>query len=236
MGRPSVPRADDAGVVIVHSDDHLAVIEKPAGLVVHAAPGHHGETLVDVLGDLLAGGEDAERPGIVHRLDKDTSGLMIVARTDDSHRALSEAIKGRHVKREYLALIQGIPRSRSGTIDAPLGRDYRAPERRAVGGRGSRDARTHFEVEERLGPLTLVRVRLETGRTHQIRAHFAAIDLPLVADSRYGGRSAHGLRRQFLHSAMLGFAHPVTGEELRFESSLPPDLADALAAARSSAG
>jgi 23S rRNA pseudouridine1911/1915/1917 synthase len=140
------------------------------------------------------------------------------------------------VKREYLALIQGIPRSRSGTIDAPLGRDYRAPERRAVGGRGSRDARTHFEVEERLGPLTLVRVRLETGRTHQIRAHFAAIDLPLVADSRYGGRSAHGLRRQFLHSAMLGFAHPVTGEELRFESSLPPDLADALAAARSSAG
>jgi 23S rRNA pseudouridine1911/1915/1917 synthase len=236
MGRPSVPRADDAGVVIVHSDDHLAVIEKPAGLVVHAAPGHHGETLVDVLGDLLAGGEDAERPGIVHRLDKDTSGLMIVARTDDAHSALSEAIKKRHVKREYLALIQGVPRSRSGTIDAPLGRDYRAPERRAVGGRGSRDARTHFEVEERLGPLTLVRVRLETGRTHQIRAHFAAIDLPLVADSRYGGRSAHGLRRQFLHSAMLGFAHPVTGEELRFESSLPDDLRAALELARDRSG
>jgi 23S rRNA pseudouridine1911/1915/1917 synthase len=234
MGPPSVPRADDAGVVIVHSDDHLAVIEKPAGLVVHAAPGHSGETLVDVLGDLLGGGEDAERPGIVHRLDKDTSGLMIVARTDEAHRALSEAIKERHVKREYLALVQGVPRSRSGTIDAPLGRDYRAPERRAVGGRGSRDARTHFEVEERLGPLTLVRVRLETGRTHQIRAHFAAIDLPLVADSRYGGRSAHGLKRQFLHSAKLGFAHPVGGEELRFESDLPGDLRAALQAARAS--
>ncbi len=236
MGCPSVPQADDAGVVIVHSDDHLAVVEKPAGLVVHAAPGHHGETLVDVLGDLLGGGEDAERPGIVHRLDKDTSGLMIVARTDEAHRALSDAIKERHVKREYLAMVQGVPRSRSGTIDAPLGRDFRAPERRAVGGRGSRDARTHFEVEERLGPLTLVRVRLETGRTHQIRAHFAAIDLPLVADSRYGGRGAHGLKRQFLHSARLGFAHPVTGAELQLESDLPADLATALAAAKSSAG
>ena len=234
MQRPSVPRADDAGVVIVHSDDHLAVIEKPAGLVVHAAPGHRGETLVDVLGDLLGGGEDAERPGIVHRLDKDTSGLMIVARTDEAHRALSDAIKERHVKREYLALIQGVPRSRSGTIDAPLGRDFRAPERRAVGGRGSRDARTHFEVEERLGPLTLVRVRLETGRTHQIRAHFAAIDLPLVADSRYGGRAAHGLKRQFLHSAKLGFAHPATGEELRFESRVSARSGRSAAAARRS--
>jgi 23S rRNA pseudouridine1911/1915/1917 synthase len=231
-----VPPADDAAAAIVHKDDHLAVIEKPAGLVVHAAPGHHGETLVDVLGDLLGGGEDAERPGIVHRLDKDTSGLMIVARTDEAHRALSEAIKERHVSREYLALIQGAPRSRSGTIDAPLGRDFRAPERRAVGGRGSRDARTHFEVEERLGPLTLVRVRLETGRTHQIRAHFAAIGLPLVADSRYGGKKAHGLHRQFLHSAKLGFAHPKTGEEMSFASALPPDLAEALSAARTSAG
>jgi 23S rRNA pseudouridine1911/1915/1917 synthase len=227
-----VPPADGPGVAIVHSDDHLAVVDKPAGLVVHTAPGHRGETLVDVLGDLLGGGEDPERPGIVHRLDKDTSGLMIVARTDEAHRALSLAIKERHVKREYLALIQGAPRSRSGTIDAPLGRDFRAPERRAVGGRGSRDARTHFEVEERLGPLTLVRVRLETGRTHQIRAHFAAIGLPLAADSRYGGRPVGDLRRQFLHSARLGFAHPVTGSDLSFESRLPEDLTEALRVAR----
>ena len=227
-----MPPAEEAGVGLVHVDEHLAVIDKPAGLVVHSAPGHREETLVDVLGDLLAGGEDAERPGIVHRLDKDTSGLMIVARTDEAHRALSLAIKERRVDREYLAMIQGAPRSRSGTIDAPLGRDFRAPERRAVGGRGSRDARTHFEVEERLGPLTLVRVRLETGRTHQIRAHFAAIGHPLVADARYGGKKAHGLGRQFLHSASLGFVHPVEGEELRFESPLPRDLRAALELAR----
>ena len=223
-------------MVVVHADDHLAVIDKPAGLVVHAAPGHRGDTLVDVLGELLGGGEDPERPGIVHRLDKDTSGLMLVARTDEAHRALSDAIKARRVEREYLALVQGAPRSRKGTIDAPLGRDFRAPERRAVGGRGSRDARTHFEVEERLGPLTLVRVRLDTGRTHQIRAHFAAIGLPLVGDSRYGGKPLGDLRRQFLHSARLGFAHPVGGEALRFESDLPGDLRVALELARDRSG
>ena len=227
-----MPPAENSGVAIVHSDEHLAVVEKPAGLVVHAAPGHHGETLVDVLGDILGGGEDPQRPGIVHRLDKDTSGLMLVARTDEAHRRLSAAIKERRVEREYVALVQGSPRSRSGTIDAPLGRDFRAPERRAVGGRGSRDARTHFEVEEKLGPVTLVRVRLETGRTHQIRAHFAAIGLPLVADSRYGGRPLGELRRQFLHSARVAFVHPVTGAELRFESELPGDLRDALEEAR----
>ncbi|HYH62110.1 MAG TPA: RluA family pseudouridine synthase [Solirubrobacterales bacterium] len=226
--------ADEAPrVQIVHRDEHLAVIDKPAGLVVHAAPGHHDKTLVDVLGELLGGGDDPERPGIVHRLDKDTSGLMLVARTDEAHRVLSLAIKERHVEREYLALIQGSPKSRSGTIDAPLGRDFRAPERRAVGGRGARDARTHFEVAKKLGAVTLVRVKLETGRTHQIRAHFAAIGHPVVADGRYGGKRQLGLGRQFLHSAELGFAHPATGETLRFESPLPGDLAEALEAARS---
>jgi 23S rRNA pseudouridine1911/1915/1917 synthase len=223
-------------VEIVFEDDHLAVVDKPAGLVVHAAPGHHGETLVDALGDLLGGGDDPERPGIVHRLDKDTSGLMAVARTDEAHRALSEAIKIRQVTRKYLALVHGSPRSRSGTIDAPLGRDFRSPERRAVGGRGSRDAKTHFEVEEKLGPVTLVRVRLETGRTHQIRAHFAAIGLPLVSDSRYGGKAMFGLGRQFLHSAELGFEHPGTGEAMEFSSALPADLAEALEAARQASG
>lgn len=229
---PSVPPDDLGGVVVVHEDDHLAVIDKPAGLVVHAAPGHSGPTLVDALRGRLGGGDDPARPGIVHRLDKDTSGLMLVARNDDSHRALSAAIKAHRVEREYLALVHGRPRSRSGTIDAPLGRDFRAPERRAVGGRGSRAARTHFEVEEPLGGVTLVRVRLETGRTHQIRAHFAAIGLPLVADSRYGGRPLGELRRQFLHSASLGFSHPGSGEKLRFSSDLPGDLRATLELAR----
>lgn len=217
---------------LVHVDDWLAVIDKPAGLVVHEAPGHHEPTLVDVLGELLGGGEDPVRPGIVHRLDRDTSGLMVVARTDSAHRALAAAIKSRQVRREYIALIGGRPRSRSGTIDAPLGRDFRAPERRAVAGRGSRHARTHFELIETLGPDTLVRVRLETGRTHQIRAHFAAIGHPVAGDVRYGGEAIHGLGRQFLHSARLGFSHPEGGEELAFESELPADLRSALERAR----
>jgi 23S rRNA pseudouridine1911/1915/1917 synthase len=220
------------GVGLVHVDDALAVVDKPAGLVVHAAPGHRGRTLVDVLGELLGGGEDPVRPGIVHRLDRDTSGLMIVARTDEAHRALAAAIKARDVHREYLALVGGRPRSRSGTIDAPLGRDYRKPERRAVGGRGSREARTHFEVVEPVGADTLVRVRLETGRTHQIRAHFEAIGHPVLGDSRYGGARRYGLQRQFLHSARLAFRHPDRGEQLEFTSELPADLHDALERAR----
>jgi 23S rRNA pseudouridine1911/1915/1917 synthase len=153
---------------------------------------------------------------------------MVVARTDETHRALSAAIKAREVRREYLALIGGRPRSRAGTIDAPLGRDYRKADRRAVGGRGSRAARTHFEVVEPAGPDTLVRVRLETGRTHQIRAHFAAIGHPVVGDSRYGGAARHGLHRQFLHSARLAFRHPESGEEVEFSSDLPADLREAL--------
>jgi 23S rRNA pseudouridine1911/1915/1917 synthase len=217
---------------LVFVDESLAVVDKPAGLVVHPAPGHRGETLVDVLGGLIGGGDQPQRPGIVHRLDRDTSGLMIVARADDAHRLLSAAIRKREVERIYLALVEGRPRSRSGTIDAPLGRDHRAPERRAVGGRGSRPARTHFRVLEAAGEDTLVEVRLETGRTHQVRAHFAAIGHPLCGDPRYGHPGRHGLDRQFLHSARLGFAHPVTGEKLAFESELPADLVAALERAR----
>jgi 23S rRNA pseudouridine1911/1915/1917 synthase len=220
----------DAQVVFV--DESLAVIDKPAGLVVHPAPGHHGETLVDVLGPLIGGGDQPERPGIVHRLDRDTSGLMIVARSDDAHRRLSDAIRKHEVERIYLALVEGRPRSRSGTIDAPLGRDHRAPERRAVGGRGSREARTHFKVLEAAGEDTLVEVRLETGRTHQVRAHFAAIGHPLCGDPRYGHSGRHGLRRQFLHSHRLGFAHPHTCKRLEFRSELPSDLVAALGRAR----
>ncbi len=217
---------------IVHSDDRLAVIEKPPGLVVHPAPGHRGPTLTEVLGDLLGGGEDAARPGIVHRLDRDTSGLMIVARDPDAHRRLAAMIREREVTREYLALVEGRLRSRSGTIDAPLGRDYRAPERRTVRGRGAREARTHFEVLELLPRDSLVRARLETGRTHQVRAHFAAIGHPLAGDPRYGHAGRHGLARQFLHSARLAFAHPFSGERLEFSSPLPLDLDEALERAR----
>jgi 23S rRNA pseudouridine1911/1915/1917 synthase len=219
--------------LLVHVDERLAVVDKPAGLVVHPAPGHRGETLVSVLGELLGGGEQG-RSGIVHRLDKDTSGLMIVARDDESHRRLAALIKRREVERAYLALIEGRPRSRSGTIDAPLGRDHRAPEKRAVRGRGAREARTHFEVIESLPGDTLVEARLETGRTHQIRAHFAAIGHPVAGDPRYGHAGRHGLDRQFLHSARLGFEHPFSGEALRFESALPPDLAQGLERARGS--
>ncbi len=216
---------------VVHVDDRLAVIDKPAGLVVHPAPGAAGPTLVDLLGELLGGGEPG-RPGIVHRLDKDTSGLMLVARDPEAHRRLAAMIKRREVSRTYLALIEGRPHSRSGTIDAPLGRSHRAPERRAVRGRGARDARTHFTVLESMPADTLVEARLETGRTHQIRAHFAAIGHPVAGDPRYGHRGRHGLERQFLHSARLGFAHPFSGDEMTFASELPGDLARALERAR----
>ena len=216
---------------IVHRDDDVVVVDKPAGLVVHPASSHRGDTLVDRLADLAGGGEE-ERPGIVHRLDKDTSGLMVVARTEDAHRELSRQIKAREARREYLALVEGSLESRTGTIDAPLGRDRRRRTRRAVRGAGEREARTHFEVIEQLPADTLVSARLETGRTHQIRVHFAAIGHPVAGDAEYGGRARHGLERQFLHAGRLGFTHPRSGEELSFESELPPDLAGALETAR----
>jgi len=221
---------------IVHEDDWLAVVDKPAGLIVHSAPGHHGETLVDQLGDLLGGGDDPERPGIVHRLDRDTSGLLIVARGDEAHRALSAAIAAREVKRGYRALVEGCPSSRTGTIDAPLGRDHRAPERVVVGGRRPRAAVTHFEVAERIGRDAFLHVRLETGRTHQIRAHLKAIGHPICGDPVYGRRGMYGLWRQFLHAAELEFAHPRDGTALSFSSDLPEDLTVALELARSNAG
>jgi len=216
---------------IVHRDDDLLVVDKPAGLVVHPAPSHRGPTLVDQLAD-LAGGGPAERPGIVHRLDRDTSGLMVVARNEAAHRELSRQIKEREAGREYLALVEGALESRTGTIDAPLGRDRRRRTRRAVRGAGEREARTHFEVIEQLPADTYLLARLETGRTHQIRAHFAAIGHPVAGDGEYGGRARHGLARQFLHAARLAFTHPGTGEPLTFESDLPDDLDEALAAAR----
>jgi 23S rRNA pseudouridine1911/1915/1917 synthase len=217
----------EADRLIVHLDDDLAVIEKPAGLVVHSAPSHRGETLVDLLEGIGGGGEGG-RPGIVHRLDKDTSGLMLFARNEESHRALSRMVKARELEREYTALVEGRLGSRTGTIDAPLGRHRRQRTKRAVKGAGSRDARTHFEVIESLPADTLAHARLETGRTHQIRVHFAAIGHPIAGDPEYGSVGRHGLERQFLHSSRLGFTHPGSGKWLEFTSDLPEDLKAAL--------
>jgi len=216
---------------IVHLDEQLAVVDKPAGLVVHPAPSHAGPTLVDELGEILGGGGDPERPGIVHRLDKGTSGLLVVARDDETHTALQEAVRRREVERVYLALAGGRLASRTGTIDAPIGRAARQRHRMAVSGAASRQARTHFEVLELLPRETYLEARLETGRTHQIRAHFAAIGHPLTGDVTYGGAERYGLDRQFLHAHRLAFAHPRSGERLSFTSELPPDLAAALQAA-----
>jgi 23S rRNA pseudouridine1911/1915/1917 synthase len=216
---------------IVHLDESLAVVDKPAGLVVHPAPSHRGPTLVDQLADLLGGG-DPERPGIVHRLDKDTSGLLVVARTDEAQRALSKQVAAREVDRVYRALARGHLESRTGTIDAPIGRERRTRTRMAVAGAGAREARTHFTVLELLPAESYLEVRLETGRTHQIRAHFAAIDHPLVGDPTYGKGEAYGLDRQFLHAHRLAFAHPTSGERLEFTSELPADLNTTLERAR----
>ncbi|HEX5761633.1 MAG TPA: RluA family pseudouridine synthase [Solirubrobacterales bacterium] len=217
---------------VVHKDEALAVVDKPAGLVVHPAPSHQGSTLVDELGDLLGGGADPERPGIVHRLDKGTSGLLVVARSDEAHATLQAAVRRREVERAYLALAQGRIASRTGTIDAPIGRATRQRHRMAVSGAASRQARTHFEVLEPLAEETYLEARLETGRTHQIRAHFAAIGHPLVGDSIYGGEEKYELSRQFLHAHRLAFDHPTSGKRLSFESPLPADLAAALESAR----
>jgi 23S rRNA pseudouridine1911/1915/1917 synthase len=217
---------------IVHLDESLAVVDKPAGLVVHPAPSHRGPTLVDELEEILAGGTDPERPGIVHRLDKETSGLLVVARDDAAHAALQEQVREREVERIYLALAGGRLASRTGTIDAPIGRASRQRHRMAVSGAASRQARTHFEVLELLSAESYVEVTLETGRTHQIRAHFGAIGHPLTGDATYGGEEKYGLERQFLHAHRLAFAHPVSGEAMSFRSELPADLAAALTLAR----
>jgi len=221
-----------SGPEIVHLDDEIAVVDKPAGLVVHPAPSHSGPTLVSELAEILGGGGDPERPGIVHRLDKGTSGLLVVARSDAAHAALQQQVRDREVDRVYLALAGGRLGSRTGTIDAPIGRASRQRHRMAVSGAASREARTHFTVLELLSEETYLEARLETGRTHQIRAHFAAIGHPLSGDPTYGGELRHGLERQFLHAHHLAFTHPGSGERLGFDSPLPADLEQALKAAR----
>ena len=214
------------------SDEHLLVVDKPAGVVVHPARGHRTGTLAQALSPIAAGGEDAARAGIVHRLDRDTSGLLVVARSEAVHRALRNALQARAITREYLALVEGRPPARSGTIDAPLGRDRRVRTRMSTDTDDPHAAVTHFEIEEALPRTTLLRVRLETGRTHQIRAHLKAIDHPGRRRPRVRRRRARlGLERQFLHAARLAFAHPVTGAPVDVSSPLPEDLRRALALA-----
>lgn len=227
--------ADEPAVLfeVVHEDADLLVVDKPSGLVVHPAPGNRRGTLAQALAGRAAGG-DPERPGIVHRLDKDTSGLLVVAKNDDTLRTLQADLRERTIRRQYTALVRGRPETASGTIDAPLGRDRRNPENIAVRDDSEREAITHFEVVEEIGSRTLLHVRLETGRTHQIRVHLAAIGLPVCGDPQYGNGVAGdlGLKRQFLHASELSFVHPRSGQRLSFSSPLPADLAEALARAR----
>ena len=209
---------------IVYEDDQMLVVDKPAGVVVHPGAGHASGTLVHGLAGRAAGGEE-DRPGIVHRLDRDTSGLLVVARSDAAHERLQELIRERQVERRYAALVRGRPRSWRGTIDAPIGRDREDPTRHSLDTDTPREAVTHFDVVELLsGGHALLDVRLETGRTHQIRVHLAAIDLPVVGDPLYGVPDP-ALGRQFLHAKRLAFTHPFTGERVEVESPLPGDLA-----------
>jgi 23S rRNA pseudouridine1911/1915/1917 synthase len=224
---PALPEvAPPPEPAIVWQDEHLLVIDKPAGLVVHPGHGHAHGTLVHALAGKIAGG-DPERPGIVHRLDRDTSGLMVVARSDAAYAALQELVRERALERTYLALVRGRPRSRSGRIEAPIGRDRGDPTRISLDSDSPRQAITHFDVERLWPSHALLRVTLETGRMHQIRVHLAAIDLPVVGDPTYGVPQA-GVKRQFLHASELAFPHPVSRERIETRSELPPDLARAL--------
>jgi 23S rRNA pseudouridine1911/1915/1917 synthase len=217
---------------IAFADEHLLIVDKPAGVVVHPGTGHRSGTLVHGLLAHEAAGGDEERPGIVHRLDRDTSGLLVVARSDEAHDRLQELIRRRRVERRYLALVKGTPRSRTGRIEAPIGRDRLDKSRHSLDTATPRDAVTHFEVLELLGSRALLELTLETGRTHQIRVHLEAVDLPVSGDPTYGSPGDLGLERQFLHAARLAFDHPFTGERIDVESPLPDDLAAALAQAR----
>jgi 23S rRNA pseudouridine1911/1915/1917 synthase len=208
---------------VAYEDEHLLIVDKPAGVVVHPAPGHSRGTLVHGLLERGAAGGDPERPGIVHRLDRDTSGLLVVARSAEAHSRLQRLVRRRELEREYLALVRGRPRSRRGRIEAPIGRDRTTPFRQSLDTDSPRDAVTDFEVERLWAAHALLRVRLVTGRTHQIRVHLAAIDLPVVGDEVYGVPDP-SLGRQFLHAGRLAFPHPFTGERVEVESPLPPEL------------
>lgn len=219
---------ESARYAVAFEDDHLLVVDKPAGVVVHPARGHRTGTLAQALADRAAGGDEPWRAGIVHRLDRDTSGLLVVAKSDEVHRALKLMLAERGLRREYIALVQGHPPARTGTIDAPIGRDRRDRVLMSIDTDDPREARTHFEIERLLPRVALIRIVLDTGRTHQIRVHMAAIGHPVCGDPQYGTRGEFGLRRQFLHAARLAFTHPITGEAVDVCSELPADLEAAL--------
>ncbi len=221
----AVLAAEDVPYTIVYQDDWLLVVDKPAGVVVHPAPGHEHGTLAQGLVSEGARGGHEMRPGIVHRLDKDTSGLLIVARRDEAYRRLVAAMERRDIHRTYIALLSGDLPQDAGTIDAPIGRHLRDRKRMSLHTAAGRPAVTHFEVLGRASGFTLVRVRLETGRTHQIRVHFGALGHPVTGDVQYGREPRpNGLERQFLHAARLAFPHPDDGREISCASQLPPDL------------
>ena len=216
-------------LAVPYEDEHLLVVDKPAGIVVHPSAGHAGGTLVQaLLARGIAGGDAAERPGIVHRLDRDTSGLLVVARSEEAHGKLQDLVRKKLLERGYLALVRGRPRSRSGRIEAPIGRDRHDPFRQSLDTDSPREAITHFELERLLPRHALLSLRLETGRTHQIRVHLAAIDLPVVGDPVYGVPDPE-LGRQFLHANRLSFPHPFGDERVETESPLPAELQATLA-------
>lgn len=242
----AVPEPDDGSasadsavhVPVVHADEALLVVDKPAGMVVHPGAGNRHNTMVDGLlaaHPELAGVGEAHRPGVVHRLDRWTSGLLVVARTQPAYESLVDQMQRRLPTREYAALVWGHPESDAGTIEAPIGRSTRHPTRMTVSGSG-REATTHYRVDRRFSeprPCSLLSCRLDTGRTHQIRVHLRAIGHPVVGDREYGGsRPGIELERPFLHARTLTFVHPSSGEEVTFESALPPELAEVLAALR----
>jgi 23S rRNA pseudouridine1911/1915/1917 synthase len=234
---PPHNEAQDIPLKIVFEDEHLLVIDKAAGLVVHPAAGNRDRTLVNALlhhcGSSLSGIGGVARPGIVHRIDKDTSGLLVIAKTDVTHEGLARQFAAHSIERRYLAIVSGVPRTAGGTIDAPLARSSANRMKMAIvrEGRGKR-AVTHWKRLEILRDAALVECRLETGRTHQVRVHMASIGHPLVGDPFYGGSgkihrkllNELNFHRQALHAAMLGFIHPVTKHRLSFESGMPADM------------
>lgn len=231
--------AERIAIDVVFEDDHLVVVNKPRGMVVHPAPGHAGGTLLNALLHRypeIAGVGGAARPGIVHRLDKETTGLLVVARSRAAYDGLVAQLKARAVSRVYLALVHGRPPADEGSIDAPIGRHPHNRQKMAVVERGGRPARSHFRVVERFRGYTLLEVRLETGRTHQIRVHMAHIGHPVAGDRRYGApKSSLFPDGQALHAARLAFAHPLTGASLSFSAPLPEEFQEALRLLRAEA-